>query len=66
MAILPGKCLGPYEILSAIGALPSPGRMGEVYLARERFHPRSPRIMRLDSKVRARNSVSSLDQAPSF
>src|SRR5450631_1701162 len=31
MAILPGKRLGPYEILSAIGA----GAMGEVYRARD-------------------------------
>jgi serine/threonine protein kinase len=31
MAILPGKRLGPYEVLSAIGA----GGMGEVYLARD-------------------------------
>ena len=29
MAILPGRRLGPYEILSAIGA----GGMGEVYIA---------------------------------
>ena len=31
MAILPGKRLGPYEILSPIGA----GEMGEVYRARD-------------------------------
>jgi hypothetical protein len=31
MAILSGKRLGPYEILSAIGA----GEMGEVYRARD-------------------------------
>jgi hypothetical protein len=32
MAMLPGERLGPYEILSAIGA----GGMGEVYPARPR------------------------------
>ena len=31
MAILPGRRLGPHEILSAIGA----GGMGEVYRARD-------------------------------
>jgi hypothetical protein len=38
MAILPGRRLGPYEILSAIGA----GGMGEVYKARD---PRLDRIV---------------------
>jgi serine/threonine protein kinase len=31
MAILPGRCLGPYEVISAIGA----GGIGEVYRARD-------------------------------
>jgi eukaryotic-like serine/threonine-protein kinase len=31
VAILPGKCLGPDEILSAVGA----GGMGEVYRAKD-------------------------------
>jgi hypothetical protein len=41
MAIVPGKRLGPYEILSAIGA----GRMGEVYRARAISGVRAPRLI---------------------
>ena len=39
MAILPGRRLGPYEILSSIGA----GGMGEVYRAKDFTLPRSHR-----------------------
>ena len=45
---------------------PSGGVMGDVYQARERFHPRCLLTWRLDSKVHARISFSNLDQAPSF
>ena len=45
MAILPGRRLGPYEILSAIGA----GGMGEVYKARD---TRGGRMMALAAEAK--------------
>jgi eukaryotic-like serine/threonine-protein kinase len=45
MANLPGRRLGPYEILSAIGA----GGMGEVYRARETRLERTVAIKMLSS-----------------
>src|ERR1700740_174498 len=51
MAILPGKRLGPYEILSAIGA----GGMGEVYRARD---------TRLDSTIAIKVLPSHLAARP--
>ncbi len=68
MAILPGRRLGPYEILSAIGA----GGMGEVYRARDTRLERTVAIKvlpahlssdpdrreRLDREVRAISSLN--------
>ena len=48
MAILPGRRLGPHEILSAIGA----GGMGEVYKARDtRLHRTLALFEELKQKV---------------
>lgn len=40
MSILPGARLGPYEIVSALGA----GGMDEVYRARSTGHPQTTMI----------------------
>ncbi len=64
MAILPGKRLGPYEILSAIGA----GGMGEVYKARDTRLDRTVAIKVLPTHLADRAncaSASSAKQKPS-
>jgi serine/threonine protein kinase len=60
MAILPGRRLGPYEILTAIGA----GGMGEVYKARDTRRNRDVAIKvskteLTRSKLSARNARTS-------
>ena len=62
MAILPGKRLGPYEILSAIGA----GGMGEVYRARDNRLDRIVAIKVLPAHLAltSRNCASALNAKP--
>ena len=53
MAILPGRRLGPYEILSAIGA----GGMGEVYRARATRLNRIVAIRALSARLADRSEL---------
>jgi eukaryotic-like serine/threonine-protein kinase len=53
MAILPGRRLGPYEILSAIGA----GGMGEVYKARDTRLDRIVAIKVLPTRLADRSEL---------
>jgi len=53
MAILPGRRLGPYEILSAIGA----GGMGEVYKARDTRLERTVAIKVLPTHLAGRTEL---------
>src|ERR1700676_2406779 len=53
MAILPGRCLGPYKILSAIGA----GGMGEVYKARDTRLDRTVAIKVLATHLAGRTEL---------
>jgi eukaryotic-like serine/threonine-protein kinase len=52
MALLPNQRLGPYEILSAIGA----GGMGEVYRARDTRLERTVAVKILPDQPRRRNA----------
>jgi eukaryotic-like serine/threonine-protein kinase len=56
MPILPGRRLGPYEILSAIGA----GGMGEVYKARDTRLDRIVAIKVLSTHLADRSELREL------
>jgi serine/threonine protein kinase len=53
MAILPGSRLGPYEVLSAVGA----GSMGEVYHARDTRLDRIIAIRVLSARLADRSEL---------
>jgi eukaryotic-like serine/threonine-protein kinase len=52
MPLTPGENLGPYEILSALGA----GGMGEVYKARDTRLDRTVAIKLIPDHIAARNN----------